>query len=842
MLAPNAALDASAPCAAGVIHVAPDGDILLLRRSSAEKNYAGHWALPGGGAEPGETPEQAAERECAEEIGEAPAGRLKLVDRRTTPTGMTFHTFVRPVTEKFAPRLNGEHTGYAWAPLHQLPEPLHPSVRATLSERVGAPAAAGDMTPEDWQGLREGFARWTIEEEGEPEHAADADPMDWGADLDDLPIDRDHDGPWMSCMARDGSRMYVNRNLPRTAEIADTTVDVGDMLKHHEAPEWVGIRRLLAEFEAKFGREPDEEERVEIYQRAHTDVGTPSERAHAKAQHVDWPAWSAWCRGEEARLEKGPFKNQPDDADVVLAPHRHGDLEVAMDRWPRHLARAGSPTDSVLRLALDRASARVFDRDGRMRLDRVHISKANVCPYRGAEIPGWKELGLDPDRVYNLYRDPDELKKAAESSNGVQLLRKHVPVSAEDAQQWDVVGATGTDGEFDGEYLDNSIAVWTREAIDGIESDRQKELSMGYHYRADMTPGKIGDTEFDGVMRDIVVNHVALVEEGRAGPDVVVGDSMEGINVTAKKPTRIAALALGFTARAVNPLLAADAKVNYLPIFAGLTTTNFDHKKVAADVRTLLKGKTIAQDASMEHVSTMLEALEHAGKKNQASADESVSEPQHKAMEAAAHGTSNLGIPKDVGKEFADADKGKTFHDAVPEFLRGKGMSEDDIGQVMGMLPKPATAGDEEDEEAKKKAEQEAKAKKDGEEKAMDEKLKGMVSKQAMDEAIQAAVAGERRNGSETRAALDFVRPWVGELSSTLALDSAEKVHRQCLRMMGVDGADTIHASALPAVIKAHPKPGASRQVEDERPLATDSATRKGFGERFGDAGRIKAA
>lgn len=32
---------------------------------------------------------------------------------------------------------------------------------------------------------------------------------------------------------------------------------------------------------------------------------------------------------------------------------------------------------------------------------------------------------------------------------------------------------------------------------------------------------------------------------------------------------------------------------------------------------------------------------------------------QHRAMEAAAHGKSNLGIPKKVGKDFVKADKRK---------------------------------------------------------------------------------------------------------------------------------------------------------------------------------------
>lgn len=44
----------------------------------------------------------------------------------------------------------------------------------------------------------------------------------------------------------------------------------------------------------------------------------------------------------------------------------------------------------------------------------------------------------------------------------------------------------------------------------------------------------------------------------------------------------------------------------------------------------------------------------------------SKSPAQHRAMEAAAHGKSTLGIPKKVGKEFAKADEAK----AKPEHAK----------------------------------------------------------------------------------------------------------------------------------------------------------------------------
>lgn len=176
-------------------------------------------------------------------------------------------------------------------------------------------------------------------------------------------------------------------------------------------------------------------------------------------------------------------------------------------------------------LALDR-STRSYDHDNRLRVSTAPISKAMVCPYYGHEIPGYADLGLDPKTHYMMFRDPEELAKSVATFNGLPVLNHHVPMTADTYQPKYVVGTTGTDAVFKAPYMSNSLVIWDPVAIKGVEDNQQRELSSGYYYTPDMTPGEYLGQKYDGVMRDIKGNHVTFVATGRAGSDVAVGDSM----------------------------------------------------------------------------------------------------------------------------------------------------------------------------------------------------------------------------------------------------------------------------------------------------------------------------
>jgi hypothetical protein len=117
---------------------------------------------------------------------------------------------------------------------------------------------------------------------------------------------------------------------------------------------------------------------------------------------------------------------------------------------------------------------------------------------------------------------------------------------------------------------------------------------------------------------------------------------------------------------------------------------------------------------------------------------------------------------------------------------------------------------------------------------------KDLVTKPAMDAAIQSAVAAERERAKGVDEAKRTVRPWVGELQ--MAFDSGEAVYRTALESLGIPGAKTIHPSALADVLRLTPRPGQPVAPAREVSLGMDSASADSFAKMFPNASRITLA
>lgn len=188
-------------------------------------------------------------------------------------------------------------------------------------------------------------------------------------------------------------------------------------------------------------------------------------------------------------------------------------------------------TDAIERVALDAESKRTYDDNGFLHVSISPLTRVQVAPYHGSEIPGWQSLGLDPEHIYKGYRSAEELSKpeTIESVNGIPIQLMHHMDYADNPAKATRVGSTGTDAAFHDPYLTNSLHIQDKKAIDRINDGSMRELSLAYRYKPIFTAGVSPDGEkYDFLMTDISANHLALVDEGRAGHEVLVYDSKEG--------------------------------------------------------------------------------------------------------------------------------------------------------------------------------------------------------------------------------------------------------------------------------------------------------------------------
>lgn len=410
-------------------------------------------------------------------------------------------------------------------------------------------------------------------------------------------------------------------------------------------------------------------------------------------------------------------------------------MTLANDRMPQGVTR-----DPSQRMALDRATVRMTDQDGRLHIEISPISKANVCPYYGSEIPQSEAMGLKADQVYQLLRDPVELAKAAPTFNNIPLLNQHIPVNAADPQKDSVVGATGSNATFTPPYLTNSLVIWDASSIAGIETGEQKELSSSYRYVADMTPGEFEGVAYDGRMTNIIGNHVALVPAGRAGADVVVGDSLppEFPMKLSKKSVAMRA-ALGAYLR---PILAQDGA---LPATRVLVKPGHKAERIAADAKTMFAAKA---DIDATKLAAVL----------QLACDEADQDDMEGAEDE---------------EEESDEDKAARLKKEAAKDKKAKDAEKDD-----------------KDDKDDDKAEDE-----DEDDKDDDKKDDRKASDAALIQRGRDAAMGDFK---ALRQAERDVQPLVGEV---VAMDSAEAVYRFALDAAGVD-AKGVHASALPALVK----------------------------------------
>lgn len=172
---------------------------------------------------------------------------------------------------------------------------------------------------------------------------------------------------------------------------------------------------------------------------------------------------------------------------------------------------------------MPKESKRQMDWNGFMEVKDNPISKVGVYPYLGSEIPGAE----DPDRVYSVYRPAEELarQETIDSFKLMPFIDEH-EILGKAGMPAERKGMQGTLGEqiyFDAPYLRGNIKIHSSAAQSLIKAGKV-ELSPCYGCTWDKGDGTFEGQPYQYTQRNIMGNHLALVEEGRTGPDVAVQD------------------------------------------------------------------------------------------------------------------------------------------------------------------------------------------------------------------------------------------------------------------------------------------------------------------------------
>ena len=140
-------------------------------------------------------------------------------------------------------------------------------------------------------------------------------------------------------------------------------------------------------------------------------------------------------------------------------------------------------------------------------------------------------LGTELDKpelpIVKVYRPESSVfaKDSLSTFVGKPTTNDHPPeaVTADNWRKY-AVGAIGEDVLRDGEYIRVPITLMDAAAIKAVQ-DGKREISMGYEMDLTWDAGQTPDGKaYDAVMTNLRMNHLAIVERGRAGSRARIGD------------------------------------------------------------------------------------------------------------------------------------------------------------------------------------------------------------------------------------------------------------------------------------------------------------------------------
>lgn len=152
------------------------------------------------------------------------------------------------------------------------------------------------------------------------------------------------------------------------------------------------------------------------------------------------------------------------------------------------------------------------------------ITKVGVFPYLGRQI----SPDLEPNKIYQVLRPKEELTApdTLKSLEHIPIVDEHTMIGNgfTPPEKKGIEGVTGSNVKVSLPLITNDLVIYSEHFKNQIENGK-KELSAGYRCTYDIEPGEYEGEHYDAIQRNIIYNHIALVDEGRMGSECRVMDS-----------------------------------------------------------------------------------------------------------------------------------------------------------------------------------------------------------------------------------------------------------------------------------------------------------------------------
>lgn len=162
------------------------------------------------------------------------------------------------------------------------------------------------------------------------------------------------------------------------------------------------------------------------------------------------------------------------------------------------------------------------------------VTRCGVFLYKNADGTVRKEL-RHPDEVLNM--------ESLESMKMVPVVNGHPPerlVNADNAKRL-AVGYTGETVETNMPYVLANLVITDKDMVEDIVSKKKRELSLGYTVDLVEEPGLYHGEPYDYMQTNIRYNHLAVVDQARAGPEARIAlDSDDAIEIFKEEADKMA--------------------------------------------------------------------------------------------------------------------------------------------------------------------------------------------------------------------------------------------------------------------------------------------------------------